>query len=209
MNKNDFSKKIIHEYPRLAIVIEGLRAAGMKIVVTIGSWDMLHPGHTRYLTKGANFGDVLIVGVDSDTAIKKYKGPMRPLVPENERIEMLSNLPYVDYITLVDDVDDAGNWQYELIKIIKPDVFVAVVDSYPEAQIKEIEKYCKEVKVLPRQAEETSSSMYIQKVLKEGILPLAEELKTNVIPLIEGYFQKVERLANGHKKQVTTEVNNG
>lgn len=166
---DDFSHKHVQDYDSLAKVVEGFRHLQCKIVVTIGSWDLLHIGHVRYLRNAKSRGDILVVGVDSDRAIKKYKGPLRPIVPYEERSEMLTYQSCVDLVTPVDDVDDKGRWLYTLIKKIKPDVFVAVEDSYSKRQITDIKKYCKEVIVLPRQAEKTSTSNMIQNVVKQHL----------------------------------------
>lgn len=171
MYVHDHSKKFIADIKALAKIAEGLKEAGSRIVVTIGSWDMLHIGHGRYLKKAKEAGDILIAGVDSDRAIKSYKGPTRPMIPEKERIEMLTYLGFVDFVTVIDDVDGSGMWMFGLVKEIKPDVFVAVVDSYPQEQIDELKKYCKEVIVLDRQAE-TSTSNQIRSVTREFIAPM-------------------------------------
>jgi len=169
------SKKIILDLEKLARITDALReSAGLKIVVTIGTWDMLHIGHLRYLMKAKSYGDILVVGTDSDRAVKLYKGIYRPIVPEEERMEMLVYQTCVDFITLVDDVSKENGWQYGIIKAIKPDVFVAVEDSYPENQRAEIKKHCAELVVLPRQAENTSTSNFIQTAIKGH---LAEILK--------------------------------
>ncbi len=175
-DRKNLEKKIVKDYSILNKVIDAQRTLGHKIVVTIGSWDLLHIGHTRYLLEASKHGDILIVGVDSDTAIKKYKGEYRPIVPEIERMEMLSYLDFINYITPVNDLNDHGQWQYELIKLLTPDVFIAVEDSYPPEQIEEIKKFCADVTVLPRQAENTSTSDFVQKMLKGNLLPLIEKL---------------------------------
>ena len=138
-------QKIVNDYERLAKVIDGLKAVNRKIVLTIGSWDLLHIGHVRYLLRAKEQGDILVVGVDTDRAIKYYKGPLRPIVPEDERCEMLSYQSCVDFITRLDDVDDQGKWQYDLLKRVKPDVFVAVQDSYPPEQLADIKPHCGEL----------------------------------------------------------------
>jgi D-beta-D-heptose 7-phosphate kinase/D-beta-D-heptose 1-phosphate adenosyltransferase len=168
-NKRAPTKKIVNNYNTLSKAIEGLRAVDYKIVLTIGSWDLLHIGHVRYLRLAKEYGDALVVGVDSDRGIKAYKGDLRPVVPEGERAEMLSYLDCVDFITTIDDIDREGRWQYELIKIIHPDIFIAVEDSYPEEQLNEIRKHCVEVIVLPRQAETTSTSKLIQGTIKKHL----------------------------------------
>jgi D-glycero-beta-D-manno-heptose 1-phosphate adenylyltransferase len=109
---------------------------------------------------------VLVVGVDSDQAIKKYKGPLRPIIPEDERREMLCYLSCVDFVTTLDDVDETGRWQFGLIKILKPTIFVAVEGSYPPAQCREIRRHSEKLVILPRQAEKTSSTAIIQGIIK-------------------------------------------
>jgi D-beta-D-heptose 7-phosphate kinase/D-beta-D-heptose 1-phosphate adenosyltransferase len=163
------SLKTVNDYERLAKVADGLRAVNRRIVLTIGSWDLLHIGHVRYLLQAKARGDILIVGVDTDRAIKFYKGPLRPIVPENERSEMLSYQACVDFITLLDDVDEQGKWQYDLLRKIKPDVFVAVEDSYPQSQLDDIRQHCGELVVLPRQAENTSTTRMIQNTVKKHL----------------------------------------
>lgn len=176
-SSNGTFKKILHGNEKIAEITEPLRRnLGYKIVVTIGTWDMLHIGHLRYLNKAKSHGDILVVGVDSDKAVKFYKGPLRPIIPQEERMEMLSYQSCVDIITLIDDVDETKKWNYELIKTVRPDIFIAVEDSYPQEQIKEIKLYCNEVIVLPRQAEKTSTSKTIQETVKRTLLGLLSEI---------------------------------
>ncbi len=165
----DLQHKHVEDYEALSKVVDGLKQLNYKIVVTIGTWDLLHIGHVRYLRKAKSKGDVLIVGVDSDRTVKKYKGDLRPIVPYVERSEMLTYQSCVDLVTPVDDVDDKGRWTYELVKKLRPDVFIAVEDSYSKTQITNIKKYCKEVIVLPRQAEKTSTSRMIQYAVKQHL----------------------------------------
>ncbi len=176
MNKKQ--KCIISDYPELKRFVDAHRTLGHKIVCTVGSWDMLHIGHLRYLNKAKEQGDVLIVGVDSDRGIKLYKkNDLRPVIPEAERMEMLSYQDCVDYVTLVNDIDDNGKWQYELIKAIKPNLFVTTSDSYPEEQIKDIKLYSDDVLVLPRQAEHTSTTQIIERMIKKHL----EALLSNIV----------------------------
>jgi D-beta-D-heptose 7-phosphate kinase/D-beta-D-heptose 1-phosphate adenosyltransferase len=171
-----YRKKIVLDYEKLRKVVEGYQSLGQKVVVTIGSWDALHIGHVRYIIQARARGDVLIVALDSDRAVKLYKGPLRPLIPDHERAEMLSYLgDLISFITVIDDVDENGWWQCGLLKIVKPDIFVAVEDSYPEEQIKEIRSFGSEVLVLPRQAEYTSTSALIEATLKKNFLPAFQE----------------------------------
>jgi len=160
---------IILDYNELKKITDAHKTLGHRIVCTIGSWDMLHIGHLRYLIRAMEQGDVLVVGADSDRGIKIYKNELRPIIPEGERMEMLQYQECVDYVTLVDDIDDQGKWQYGLIQTIRPHIFVGTVDSYPEEQLRDIRKYCDEVIVLPRQAEGTSSTGIVERTVKKHL----------------------------------------
>ena len=168
-SSEDLGHKHVKDYDSLAKVVDGLKQLSYKVVVTIGTWDLLHIGHVRYLRNAKSRGDILVVGVDSDRTVKKYKGELRPIVPYIERCEMLTYQTCVDLVVPIDDVDNKGNWQYGLIKKIRPNMFVAVEDSYSKRQIADIKKYCKEVVVLPRQAEGTSTSTMIQYAVKNHL----------------------------------------
>ncbi|MEI6864068.1 MAG: adenylyltransferase/cytidyltransferase family protein [Candidatus Adlerbacteria bacterium] len=164
------NKKVVKNVKDLKEKITAHKTLGHKIVCTIGSWDMLHIGHLRYLNAAKAKGDILVVGVDSDRGIKSYKGPLRPIIPEDERMEMLSYQDCVDYVTLTDDIDSKGRWQYEILKTLPIDVFIAVDgNSYTAEQKRTIKKYTK-LEVLPRQALKTSSTDIIQNVLKNHLI---------------------------------------
>ncbi len=162
--------KVVKDHKRLSEIINAYKTLGKRVVCTIGSWDMLHIGHLRYLHKAKSEGDILVVGADSDRAIKIYKNnPLRPVIPEEERMEMLSYQNFVDYVTLVDDVNAKGEWQMGLLEAIEPDVFVAIKESYPPDQIKEINKHVGKIKILKRQAEKTSTTLIIERTFKKRL----------------------------------------
>jgi D-beta-D-heptose 7-phosphate kinase/D-beta-D-heptose 1-phosphate adenosyltransferase len=96
-----------------------LRAKGKRIVTINGSFDILHTGHLHILSQARQLGDVLIVGLNSDTSVKSYKGPSRPIVPEHSRAEMLLALRIVDYVHIFDEPDPIA-----FLKEIRPDVHV-------------------------------------------------------------------------------------
>jgi len=173
------SEKIILNYKKLAKIIKAHKTLNKKIVCTIGSWDMLHIGHVRYLEKAKDLGDILVVGVDSDKAIKIYKkNPLRPVIPHRERMEMLSYQSFVDYVTLINDVNKKARWKMGLIKLIRPDVFVASSgESYPLEQRKQIDKYCGRLRVLKRQAKKTSTTKIIEKTFKQRLEHILNNLK--------------------------------
>lgn len=148
------SAKVIPDLASIRKLVIQYRQAGQKIVLTQGSFDMIHIGHGRYLEKAKQQGDILIVGVDDDVKVKERKGPNRPVVPQEERLEMLSYLKSVDHVTL--KPADAPKWQ--LIKAVKPDVLVATEDTYTDAQIEELTKWCGKILVLKAQATTSTSA---------------------------------------------------
>ena len=171
------NNSIVINYSELKKIVDAHKILGHKIICTVGSWDMLHIGHLRYLIKAKSYGDILVVGVDSDRGIKLYKkNDLRPIVPQDERMEMLKYQECVDYVTLIDDIDNDGKWKYELIKLIRPNVFVTTSDSYPEEQIKDIKQYSDEVIVLPRQAQNTSTTEIIERTVKKHLEVLLEKI---------------------------------
>lgn len=178
--KNNNPQKIILNYKDLAKIIKAHKTLNKKIVCTIGSWDVLHIGHLRYLKKAKEYGDILIIGVDSDKSIKIYKkNKLRPIIPQNERMEMLNYQYFVDYVTLIDDVDKGGNWKMKLIKMINPDVFIASsAESYPKEQQKQISKFCGQLKVIGRQAKQTSTTKIIERTFKKHLENILRDFKS-------------------------------
>jgi D-beta-D-heptose 7-phosphate kinase/D-beta-D-heptose 1-phosphate adenosyltransferase len=109
--------------PEAVAFVEHLRDAGKTIVFTNGVFDLLHPGHVRYLQAARSEGDALVVAVNSDRSVRAIKGPTRPLNPENERAEVLAALECVDAV-LVFDEDDPQ----QTISRLQPDVLVKGAD---------------------------------------------------------------------------------
>jgi len=106
--------------PALRRRLAAHRRAGERIVFTNGVFDLLHPGHVRYLHAAKRLGDVLVVGLNSDRSVRRLaKGPERPLVRERDRAEVLAALEMVDYVTIF-----GADTPYELIKATRPDVLV-------------------------------------------------------------------------------------
>jgi D-glycero-beta-D-manno-heptose 1-phosphate adenylyltransferase len=104
---------------RLARWADERRARGRHIVLTNGVFDLLHAGHVRYLRDARMLGDVLLVGVNSDASTRRLKGPLRPLVPEAERAEVLAALECVDGVTIF-----AEPTASELVALVRPEVYV-------------------------------------------------------------------------------------
>ncbi len=84
--------------------IENHKAHGARIVFTNGCFDLLHPGHTRYLAEARKLGDILIIAINSDQSVRELKGEGRPIFPQEERAEILAALEAVDYVTVFDDL---------------------------------------------------------------------------------------------------------
>ena len=118
----------------LSDLLNDLRAEEKTIVTTNGCFDILHVGHVRYLEKAKELGDVLIVALNSDISVKKIKGPTRPINNENDRVEVLSALSFVDYVVLFDE-ESPG----DLLAFIKPDIHTKGADysieTLPELKI--------------------------------------------------------------------------
>jgi len=111
-----------------------LRSRGNKIVFTNGCFDILHAGHVRYLTAAKNFGDVLIVGLNSDESVRRLKGNSRPINSQLDRAEVLSGLKAVDHVIIFGEQTAEA-----LIAEVKPNVYVKggdyTLDTLPEAKI--------------------------------------------------------------------------
>jgi rfaE bifunctional protein nucleotidyltransferase chain/domain len=109
-------------------VVSALRADGKRIVFTNGVFDLLHPGHVRYLQHARRLGDALVVGVNSDRSVRANKGSDRPITPEGERAEILAALAAVDAVVIFDE-----DTPYEAIAALQPDVLVKGADWADDA----------------------------------------------------------------------------
>ncbi len=111
----------------LILYIRDRKRNGQRIVFTNGCFDLLHPGHIRLLEESRSLGDVLVVGINSDASVRQNKGPRRPLIPEQERAEILAALAAVDYVVLFDDPTPRA-----LIASLLPEVLVKGSDWGPD-----------------------------------------------------------------------------
>jgi rfaE bifunctional protein nucleotidyltransferase chain/domain len=110
-------------------LIDRRRAAGAVVVFTNGVFDLLHPGHLRYLQQARALGDMLIVGLNSDASVRRNKGPERPINPESERAEVVAALECVDAVVIFDEDTPA-----EIVHACQPDILVKGAD-WPADQI--------------------------------------------------------------------------
>jgi D-beta-D-heptose 7-phosphate kinase/D-beta-D-heptose 1-phosphate adenosyltransferase len=114
----------------LGKTIAAKRLYGHQIVFTNGCFDLLHPGHLRYLAQARDLGNFLIVGLNSDASVKQLKGPKRPIQNEKIRAEFLAALHIVDAVVIFEE-----DTPIELIKHLKPDILVKGGDYTPETVV--------------------------------------------------------------------------
>ncbi len=109
----------IKSFEEIGRIVNRCRAGGKRVVFTNGCFDILHVGHVKYLQVAKSFGDILIVGLNSDASVRALKGPSRPVNTEDDRAYILAALEAVDYVVKFSD-----DTPYELIKMLQPDVLV-------------------------------------------------------------------------------------
>jgi rfaE bifunctional protein nucleotidyltransferase chain/domain len=139
-------KKIL-SLEELVPIREGLKAQGQTVVLTNGHFDVLHVGHVDCLQRAKALGDVLIVGLNSDASTRLLKGKKRPIVPQEERAQLLAALQCVDYVIIFEE-----RTAERLLAALKPEVYVKggdwAIEDLPEA--KAIAEYGIRVEILPQ-----------------------------------------------------------
>ena len=128
MAMEDYRRKI-QDLSSMEKEIDRLKGQGKKIVFTNGCFDLLHPGHTRYLWAARQLGDFLVVAVNSDRSVREIKGPGRPVISQEDRTEVLAALSFVDGIVVFDE-----DIPLKVIRHLMPDVLVKGGD-WPEDKI--------------------------------------------------------------------------
>ncbi len=114
---------------RVSAFVAAERAAGRRVVFTNGVFDLLHPGHVRYLQEARALGDLLIIGLNADESVRRNKGPRRPINSQDERAEVLAALSSVDAVVIFNEDTPAG-----IISLVQPDILVKGAD-WPADQI--------------------------------------------------------------------------
>lgn len=154
---------------KLKSVVGKLRAEGKGIVFTNGCFGLLHVGHVRYLQAAKALGDILIVGVNSDSSARCLKGAGRPIIPEDERAEVLASLECVDYVTIF-----AESTAERLVAALRPDFYVKGADyeeeggkDLPEAKV--VLSYGGQIHLMPTVPGRSTTAM-IERIrkLQEG-----------------------------------------
>lgn len=123
MNKLQIIKAKIYQIDQLRNTLNVWRLLDKRVVFTNGCFDLLHLGHIDYLSKAADLGDKLVIGLNSDASTSSLKGPGRPITDEKSRSTLLAALSFVDAVILFDEPTP-----FELIKWVQPDVLVKGAD---------------------------------------------------------------------------------
>ncbi len=158
-------KKRLVPMSDLMALHEKLNDKGKKIVFTAGSWDLLHVGQCRYLEEAKARGNILVVGVSSNDAIRRVKGPNKPILDEKIRAEMLTYLRAVDFVTILPEPSCQPS-----LGLLKPDVFITVKEEWASdyknsKEYKTVDKYGGEVVVVDRQSTALSTTKIVQRAI--------------------------------------------
>jgi D-beta-D-heptose 7-phosphate kinase/D-beta-D-heptose 1-phosphate adenosyltransferase len=151
----------IVSHVELKQIVQSLREKKKKIAFTCGCFDLLHIGHIRTLKEAKSYGDVLIVGVNSDDSVRHIKGELRPIIPEGERAELVASLTYVDFVTIFSE-----STPETLIALVKPDVHVKAgyaLTQLPEADL--VTSYGGKI-ILATEVNGYSTTMLIKRILQ-------------------------------------------
>jgi D-beta-D-heptose 7-phosphate kinase/D-beta-D-heptose 1-phosphate adenosyltransferase len=152
----------IYSREKLKEEIDQLQKEGKKTIFTNGCFDILHVGHARYLQEAKKIGDVLIVAINSDSSVRAIKGEKRPLIPEDERAEMVASLESVDYVTIFHE-----STPLELIEYLQPHIIVKGGDWTEEEVVgrESVKKWGGTVVIVP-EIRGASTTNIIEKIIK-------------------------------------------
>jgi D-glycero-beta-D-manno-heptose 1-phosphate adenylyltransferase len=144
---------------------EKLQEKHKKVVFTAGAWDLLHVGQVRYLDIAKTYGDILVVGVSSNEAIRRVKGPNKPILDEKVRAEVISSLRAVDFVTMLPEPSCVPT-----LGLLRPDVYIIPEEEwttgYKESkEYKTVTKYGGEVLVVQRQSTAISTTKIVQRAI--------------------------------------------
>jgi rfaE bifunctional protein nucleotidyltransferase chain/domain len=179
----NFEARLCRSLDEVADTVNHLRGLDYEVALTSGSFDLIHLGHVKYLARAKEFCDILVVGVDSDAKIRRRKGDDRPMVPEEERLEMLAYQRPVDVIYLKED--DEPRWG--LIKAVRPEVLVLTADhSYSAEDIDALMEYCGRIEVVERQASVTTSER-----IRQMYMHLGERLGPKLAEVLPGLIDSI------------------
>ena len=147
----------------LKLIVADARHMGKRVVWTNGCFDLLHAGHITYLRKAKKLGDILIVGLNSDSSVKELKGDKRPILDENDRSMIISALEAVDYVLIFDDKRVTS-----ILKELKPDVFVKggdyTLDTLDQEERKVVEGYGGKIELI-RPVKDRSTTNIVERIV--------------------------------------------
>jgi rfaE bifunctional protein nucleotidyltransferase chain/domain len=185
-HKTSLNDRFITDQKKLAVLVKHWKGLGLKIVLTSGTYDLFHVGHAEYLERAKELGDLLIVGVDSDEKVRARKGPHRPVVPQEERVRILSHVRHVDVIVL----KPARARPNALIRLVRPDVLVLSKSTdHKEEHIKDKKEFCGIIALLEPQAE-TSTSAKVRLLHVSGADAFAKKLVPKLTQLVKEKLPK-------------------
>jgi len=186
-NGTNFKDRHITDHKQLYKLVTACRSLGLKVVLVSGSFDVFHIGHAKYLEAAKREGDILIVGIDDDEKITSRKGPNRPVVSEEERMQILAHCRHVDVIVLK-KLKDA---KFRLLKAVRPDVLiVSETTKHKKSKLQEMKKYCGKVVMLKPQAQ-TSTTAKLRKLHVGGANQFAEKLAPQILELINDALKEI------------------
>jgi len=147
----------------LRVRIQSLQEEGKRVVFTNGCFDLLHIGHIRYLKAARALGDCLVVAINGDASVRRLKGPERPIIPQEQRAEILAALSFVDYVIIFEELEPSC-----MISLLQPDVLVKGGDWTPDRIVgrAEVEARGGEVLSLPL-VEGAGTSAIISSILNK------------------------------------------
>ncbi len=150
----------------LQIKLDFMRKEGKKIAFTNGCFDILHVGHVRYLREAKKTADILVLALNSDSSVRSIKGGKRPLIPEEERAELLASLEFIDFITIFQELTPL-----DLINYLKPDVIIKGGDWAEDKIVgrDDVKKWGGCVVIIP-EVEGKSTTNIVEKIKKEYCL---------------------------------------
>lgn len=183
------AERTIANYDKIGDIAESCKRLGMRVGLTMGTFDIYHEGHARYLAEGRSRCDVLIVGVDNDVKVKHRKGQRRPLVSETERMEILCHCRHVDIVFL----KKLGDPKWQLIKTVRPDILIATQGTYDEVQLLALKEFCGEVVVLPPQSAASTTAR-----IRRFLIETAEDIEAKVDATFADLKHFFEDLKGGH-----------
>lgn len=179
----DFERRLVGSLDEMTRKVDHLRGLDQRVVLTSGSFDLIHLGHLKYLERAKECGDVLVVGVDCDAKIRRRKGPDRPMVPESERLEMLAYQRPVDLIYLKQDDDP----KWALIRAVRPTTLVLTEHhSYGEDDQTALLELCGHIEVVERQASVTTSER-----IRQMYLHMGERLGPKLAEVLPGLIDSI------------------